>query len=277
MHRYSWFFIIVISYGLFILSGKLSKLPAPKMPVLEDRVVITAPIQLMLSGGDRFLAADIETIRSAVSGPTDGIADTLYRIRAHQAASQLNPCHEDNYYLGSILLTWGGAVAEGSQILQHATACRQWDYLPPFLYGFNQYFFHNNHGEAQSAFELAAQRSPENYAALKKISIMIAAGELKNDRSALHYLKQQHGQTTDKKLRLMLEKRIARLEGLILLRDAQKQFETVFKRPLENPNELITSKIIDSFPFDPLGIGYEFRDGMFILHQLTIQGLEEKK
>jgi hypothetical protein len=39
---------------------------------------------------------------------------------------QLNPCHEDNYYQGNALLTWGGAVAEGNELLKRATDC-----LPP--------------------------------------------------------------------------------------------------------------------------------------------------
>lgn len=77
-------------------------------PQVQDRVVLAAPILLALYGGDRFLAADMETMRLAATGMQDGQSDTNYLIRAQQVVAQLNACHEDNYYLANGLLTWGG-------------------------------------------------------------------------------------------------------------------------------------------------------------------------
>ena len=103
------------------------------VPVVEGRVVIAAPVLLLLFGGDRFLAANLEVMRLAATGVDWGQADTSYLIRAQHEVARLNPCHEDNYYLANGLLTWGGAEQEGSAVLRWATECRFWDELPPFF------------------------------------------------------------------------------------------------------------------------------------------------
>ena len=130
-------------------------------PAVADRVVISAPVQLLLAGGDRFLAANFETIRAMSTGsddPAAAAADSSFRIRAHRVVAQLNPCHEDNYYVANALLSWGGAPADGIDVLRRATECRAWDEFPPFFYGFNQWFFNRDASEARRALELAADR-----------------------------------------------------------------------------------------------------------------------
>ena len=69
------------------------------------RVVISAPILIALHGGDRFLAANLETIRLASTGVDGGFVDAGYLVRAQRVVSELNPCHEDNYYLANGLLS----------------------------------------------------------------------------------------------------------------------------------------------------------------------------
>lgn len=275
MRSNSWLWLALLGAGLFTLFSRIGPPTKPAVrAIVQERVVISAPIQLMLTGGDRFLAANMEAIRSAASGPGYGEADSRYRIRTHRVASQLNPCHEDNFYLGNALLTWGGSVDEGSDILHRAMECRVWDEAPPFFYGFNLHFFYRNELEASRAFEIAAQRSPKNYAALKKAAIMIASGQIKDDRMALEFLKRERDEANDIKLQQMLDKRIGRLEGLITLRDAQQRYENQFKRPLTSPQQLLDTHILDRIPEDPLGIGYAFFNGTFTLRQLKIEGLE---
>lgn len=246
-------------------------------PVVFDRVVVSAPVQLLLTGGDRFLAANIESIRAAATtsdNPEAAEANASFAIRARRVVAQLNPCHEDNYYLGNALLTWGGAVAEGNDLLKRATECRTWDEIPPFFYGFNQYFFLHDVEGARASLEIAAERATDNAAGFRKFAIMLAAGELKDDSAALDFLQQERTQTSDPKLQGMLDKRIARLQGLITLRAAQQRYEARFGQPLTNPQALIDSGELEAFPNDPLRIGYEFVDGRFRLKELKIAGLE---
>lgn len=246
-------------------------------PEVFDRVVVSAPVQLLLTGGDRFLAANIESIRAVATtsdNPEAAEANASFAIRARRVVAQLNPCHEDNYYQGNALLTWGGAVAEGNDLLKRATECRTWDEIPPFFYGFNQYFFLHDVESARASLEIAADRATDNAAGFRKFAIMLAAGELKDDSAALDFLQQERAQTSDPKLQAMLDKRIARLQGLITLRAAQKRYEARFGQPLTNPQALIDSGELEAFPNDPLRIGYEFTDGRFRLKELKIAGLE---
>lgn len=234
-------------------------------------IAIAAPVQILLYGGDRFLAANIETIRAAASSTAPEAHS--FSLRAHLEASRLNPCHEDNYWIGNVALSWGGAKEEGFALLRNAMRCRYWDEWPAFFYGFNQNFFNHNIKEARWALELAAQRTPHNAnaALFRNFSIMLAAGEINDTRMALELIEKERDQASDPKLKEMLAQRATRLRGLLTLRDAQAAFETKTGRPLSDPQELLDSGYLDVYPTDPLGIGYEFRDNSFQLRQVRNQ------
>jgi hypothetical protein len=232
-------------------------------------IAISAPVQTIMYGGDRYLAANIEAIRAAASSSADEAHG--FRLRAHLEASRLNPCHEDNYWIGNAALSWGGAEGEGLQLLESAIRCRYWDEWPAFFYGFNQHFFRKNTDEARWAVDLAAQRSKDNAAAFRSFYIMLAAGDIDDARLALEMIEHEREQARDLKLKKMLSKRVMRLQGLLLLRDAQARYERKFQRALAAPSDLVSSGIIKDFPDDPLGVGYNFDGKTFQLHQLGIQ------
>lgn len=232
-------------------------------------VAIAAPIQVLLYGGDRFLAANVESMRTAAANT---IVDAKnYRLQAHLVVSQLNPCHEDNYWFGNASLSWGGAEQQGFDLLSNAMHCRFWDEWPAFFYGFNQNFFLHNVDEARDALELAAQRSADNAPAFRTFSTMLAAGEINNAHMALKMLKNERDKAKDSKLREMLDKRVERMKGLLVLRDAQAEYEKRFKKGLTRPQELLESGILKNFPVDPLGIGYEFKEQTFHLKKMKIK------
>lgn len=235
----------------------------------HNEIVVAGPVQVVLYGGDRFLAANIEAIRSAAASTANDAQS--FRLRAHQTVSRLNPCHEDNYWIGNASLSWGGAADQGFELLQNAMHCRYWDEWPAFFYGFNQHFFLHNLAEARQALELAAQRSQGNAAAFHTFSLMLAAGEIDDTRAALEMLQDERDKAKDPKLHEMLDKRVNRLNGLLTLRDAQAAFEKRHNRPLTDPHELLDSGLLKDFPADPLKLGYEFRDHTFHLRQLKIE------
>lgn len=275
--RYPALLLLVVAlYWGLVLSTSTSKVGNVAGP--EGRVVIAAPLQVALAFGDRYLAANIEAMRLAATGmeanPETGAIDGNYLLRGHLAVSELNPCHEDNYYLANALLAWGGADESSNKILDVATQCRHWDFLPPFLYGFNEYFFNRNIPEAQNALKIAASRSPDNSEAMKRFSIMIGTEEFDDEAMALAYLEEQKSQAKSSTLSKSLQDRIVRLQGLLILRSAQAAYETEYDQQLVSPEELLSKEILNTFPNDPLGIGYEFVDGKFKLRQLRIQGVE---
>lgn len=260
------------SLGIFFFCTHLLHQSSPSKQFNSfEEVVIPAPIQTIMYGGDRYLGANIESARAAGANNAFNSRQGSYRIRARQVVTQLNPCHEDNYWIGNASLSWGGAVDEGLELLNRATQCRYWDEWPPFFYGFNQYFFKKNIDAAREAIELAAQRSETNNSMFRKFSIMLLAGEIDDARGALAIIKNEREKTNDPVLRDMLEKRIIRFTGLIKLRDAQASYETNFNRPPKDFQELIQSGILDSIPEDPLGLGYEYKNQKFILRELHIQ------
>lgn len=268
--------------GFGVFAGIGMSLPAARAsrPIESyDRIVVSAPVQLLMASGDRFLAANFESIRAAattVDTPDAADDNASLTLRARRVVSQLNPCHEDNYYQANAFLTWGGAVEEGNEILRKATDCRTWDELPPFYYGFSQYFFLQDFAEAQQALDKAANRATANRAFFRRLAVMIAARELKDDNAALAFLQHEREQADDPKLQSMLDQRIGRLQGLIALRAAQQRYEARFGQPLSDPQALVESGELAALPDDPLRIGYEFADGHFRLRELKIAGLKRQ-
>ncbi len=212
-------------------------------------------------------------MRLAATGMRDGQGDTSYLIRAQQVVAQLNACNEDNYYLANGLLTWGGAVNEGNQVLHAAVRCRTWDFVPAFFYGINLAFFQQDISGAQRVLELGAQRSPVNAANLRKLAVMLRAEAFADEKLALDYLIQQRSSANETKLREMLDKRVVRLQGLVALREAQRLYEAKFGR-LTSIEQLIIAGLLKALPDDPLRLGYELRDGQIILKRMKIVGLE---
>ncbi|SFP87112.1 hypothetical protein [Pseudomonas borbori] len=275
-HRYWPLLLALLGFGVFSSASQWrAHTPAPEVPVIEGRVVIAAPVLLVLFGGDRFLAASLETMRLAATGVDWGQADTGYLIRAQQVVAELNPCHEDNYYLANGLLTWGGADSEGTEVLRRAMQCRFWDELPAFFYGFNQWFFNKDIAEASRALELAAQRATGNAAGFRKMAVMLQAETFADEKLALDYLIQQRDAASDPKLHGMLDKRVVRLQGLVALREAQRRFEAE-NGALARLEQLVEAGLLPALPEDPLRLGYELRKGQIILKKMKIAGMEDQ-
>lgn len=238
--------------------------------------MIAAPIQLLMFVGDNYLAANLEAIRGATI-TLDNSKDrerAAYRLRSHLVVSQLNPCHEDNYYLGNAALTWDGMAEAGNKVLKRAAECRFWDEYPPFFYGFNEYFFNRNTDVAYQALMEASNRATNNAAALQKLAIMINAESMDDVEMAISYLEQEKQRSKDAKLKHMLDRRLTRLQGLKALREAQHRYEEATGKKLEHPQQLIEQGIIDAYPVDPLGLGYAYSNHEFQLAQRKIQGVE---
>ncbi|MBS7663906.1 hypothetical protein I0D00_18420 [Pseudomonas lalucatii] len=269
--------LALLGFGLFSAASQWrTQVPEQAAPVIEGRVVIAAPVLLALFGGDRFLAANLETMRLAATGVDFGRADTGYLVRAQQEVAKLNACHEDNYYLANGLLTWGGADREGTEVLRRAMQCRFWDELPAFFYGFNQAFFNKDIAEASRALELAAQRATGNAAGFRKLAVMLQAERFADEKLALDYLTEQRDAARDDpKLHAMLDKRVARLQGLVALREAQRRFEGEHGA-LQALEQLVEYELLSALPEDPLRLGYELTEGRIVLKKLKVAGMEEQ-
>ena len=263
--------LIAISFATFIALQCDRNDPGLR-PADETYLGFTLPakIQLFLFAGDRYLASNIEFITTAANNMSGGTHALASRANAHKVVAELNPCYEDNLYFSNAFLSWGGLPEEGNRILAQSTACRTWDDIPPFFLGFNRYFFFHDIQGAELALQQAIDRSDKNKVALQRLYISIKSEKFDDRELALAYLKQEQDQADNAELKEALQKRIGRLNGLIILEKAQADFERKFNRPLAKPQELIEHGIITVYPTDPLGIGYEFRDNAFHFRQLRI-------
>jgi len=277
MRRRTSLLLALLAFALFaVIAAWRAQQPVLLTPQLSaDRVVIPAPLLVVLHGGDRFLAADLETMRLSATGMDDRGVDTGYLVRAQREVARLNACHEDNYYLANGLLTWGGAVEQGNEVLRAAVDCRFWDEFPPFFYGINLSFFQRDNEQAARVLEIGAQRATHNAAGMLKMAVMLRAEQFADERLALDYLTHQRDSSTDPKLKDMLAKRVIRLQGLIDLRAAQRRFEAEHG-PLASLEQLVEAGTLAALPADPLRLGYELREGHIELKKLKIAGLEEQ-
>lgn len=265
----------LMAVGLFYLANQF-RLPPHTRIALQPapQMVIAAPIQLLMYAGDSHLAANIESIRISTLGGSESPVFAQYRVRSYDLISLLNPCHEDNLYLSNAMLSWGGSVDTANTILERATECRYWDYIPPFFLSFNRYFFKRDIDGAIHAMDMAAMRNEENRSALRKASIVMASEKFNDEKIAVEYLQNERDRTTDPKMAKMLDRRLKRLHGLLTLRNAQTRYEKVKGHPLRDPNDLISSGFLDTYPEDPTRIGYELVDGEFQLRGIRINGVE---
>lgn len=266
-----WGGIVALAVFLLLVWRRGGSLP----PQVDNgpQVVVPASVQVLLYGGDRFLAASVESVRAAASGRDLEASQGSYRLRAHRVVAQLNPCHEDNYWIGNAALSFGGASDMGSDLLLRAIRCRFWDEMPPFLYGFNQRFFNSDLVKARRAFELAADRATSNAAGFRQMAIMVTVNALRDAQAALAMLQAERDAARDPKLRAMLDRRIVRMEGLLTLREARRVYEERTGKPLGSAAQLVEAGVLKALPADPMRIGYELRDGEFYLRQLKVPGL----
>lgn len=225
----------------------------------DEEMVLSLPVsvQLLLSGGDRYLAANIGVFRSQTSGVFEA-SDNNYRVLAETqlAAALLNPYHEDNYWTVGANLSWNNQVPIAQDILMRAANARVWDEMPLFFHGFNRFYFeHNMLGAAQDA-QLASLRTKggQNQGLL---SIASRWAEKDADTSAaISLLQGMLKNTADKNTKRLISARVTRLEGLILLRDAVKIFRVKEGRSPDQLEELVDKRYLKELPQDPFRRGY---------------------
>lgn len=221
---------------------------------------VTPPlfIQVGLSGGDRFLAANFSVFRSLIASSRDNQPEK-YAVQAkvHSDASWLNPAHEDNYYIATAVLPWNGQIQATQSLLSSATSARPFDWLPPFFYAFNQYhFLADPIGGAEWMKKASLQtKDVDNQIWLNKIAAMWISRGI-NRNSSYQILLGMAAQTRHNSLRLDILKRADQLQNLILLDQAAQSFASTYGRRPNTVNELVESAIIKLPPKDPYNAEY---------------------
>ena len=175
-------------------------------------------------------------------------------------SSFLDPYFSQTYRLAQATLPWHTEkVQETITILTRSKNHRTWDWLPSFFMGFNYFYFLNDNLTASKVLMHAAN-IPGAPVPLATLASRLAskAGQA---QVALDFLVSIHDRTEDDNIRLLLEKRILTLRGVVQLQAAIEQFKHTFGRLPETLDELVTFNILPRLPENPSGKSFTYADG----------------
>lgn len=240
--------------------GQLSFVARQKADT-ETSVKLPIFVDVALAGGDRYLAANIGTVRGMVAS-VEASANSEAGLRLLAAiqkdVSRLNPGHEDNYYVAAGNLVGTPLHTDGQWILRRAIDARPFDFLPPFFYAVNRMHYDKEPVDGARWMQVAAARSGEedNRASMEKIA---ARWLLRGDdpSMAVAVLDMMAQQARTHGLRQHFVKRAQQARDLMELQQAIDFYAERHARRPENLEQLVAAGILKRLPDDPFGKGYE--------------------
>jgi hypothetical protein len=225
----------------------------------EMQVALPRFIQVALTGGDRYLAANIATWRSLVAS-LERMEKDNYAIQARlqRDAAWLNPGQEDNYYVAAAVLPWAGELDAAQDVLWRASEARQFDWQPIFFYAFNVYQFKKDSVTAAKLLHEGSRRpmSETNHYMFEQIAASWYEKGYSPD-VALRIVENMAQNARSSGFRKFLEARAGRLQTLLDLREATTQFKAREGRSPRALAELVYAGLIATIPADPFGMGFE--------------------
>ncbi len=243
------FLIALGGYVFFVRS--LDRIPLRKTQDAIN-VAVPAPLQVVMAGGDRYLAANLAVFRALVIG-TEEFDRKTYEIlaRVQRDAARLNPAHEDNYYISQAILPWSGEVEADLFIQKSATESRPWDFMPAFFWGFDRYYFLHDPSGAAKIMEQAADKIPENRESFLSLGARWRekGGEPREAKAILEAMAES---TRDKNMQTQLRQRAEKLGRLVLLHDAAKSFVQKNGRAPSSLQELMDEGLTNRFTLPSL-------------------------
>ena len=244
-----------VVYG--IAAQRLSALPRPSG---RPELLIALPrfAQVVLAGGDRYLAANLAGFRVLVAdtgrmGPDD------YSVQAklQRDIAWFNPAHEDNYYIAAAILPWNGEVDAAQYVLRKASDARVFDWYPLFHFGFLFYHFRNDPATGAQWLLKGVPRvknQQDQWALQNAAALWIEKGYQTANAAGL--VDAMAADSPPGAFRNYLKVRASRLRDLAILQNAVKRFRERFGTDVEKLDELVSSGVIAEIPADPLGFGY---------------------
>lgn len=257
--RKSMVVCLILGGGLYSFSI-LTLSARPHASATQEMLVsLPVPVQILASGGDRFLAANIAVWRSLVVS-TERMHPENFRVQAQLQVdvSWLNPRNEDNYWVAAAILPWNGQVGAAQTVLRRASQARAYDWQPQFYYAFGLYYFDRQPAAAAAWLRSAAPDLPVE--ADKYMLETIAAHwyERRFDPEvAVGYLEEMAKTSRSSAFRNHLKMRAERMRALAELRKAAKVFAERIGRPPATLDDLVAAGIVAIIPTDPFGEGFD--------------------
>ena len=260
--------VALLAATIFVATAQRLK-SAPRQSVrVEMQVALPLFVQVFMTVGDRFLAANIAAIRALVVDiPRMKPEEFAILAKVQEDVSWLNPGHEDNYYIAAAILPWQGEFDAAQRILARATKARHFDYQPAFYYGFNLLHFKGDAAGASAWIREAAEYLPEGGDRIQMQNLAAIWMDKAQDVDlAIRVVEAMARQTKRRDFQRFLEMRVTRLRALQSLRGAEATYRQRFDRAPATLQDLLDTGIVASLPQDPFGFGFEIdRLGRVIL------------
>jgi hypothetical protein len=251
---------MLLAATVFVATAQRLK-SAPRQNVsIEIQVALPLFVQVFMTMGDRYLAANVAAIRALVVAPDRMQADEFKILaKVQKDVSWLNPGHEDNYYIAFAILPQYGELEAAQTILARATRARHFDYQPAFFYGFNQWHYKRDPAGAAAWMREAAKHLPDPDQQLTMQNLAARWVDRAQDTElAIRVVEALAREARRKDFRAYLETRVVRLRQLHQLRTAAMTYRERFGRPVSTLQELVDSGILPALPQDPFGFGFGF-------------------
>ncbi len=258
--RIGWRPLASLLLGGLIFALAQAQIQRVKRSQVNAEIMISLPafVQVVLAGGDRYLAADWASIRALVT-ETSRMGPEDFRVLAEvqRDASWLNPAHEDNYYIAAAILPWEGQVDAAQAILRRATLARPFDVNPPFYYAFHLVQFFGDGLGAADWLRQAATKLPDPQQGLVLETFAVRWLDRSQDiELAARIADDMAARTKRKDFATYLHLRATRLRDLAALRSAASVYREQYGRPVKALSELVESGLVKSLPADPVGSGF---------------------
>lgn len=227
---------------------------------LSPELLVTLPrsVQVLLSAGDRYLAANLAGFRVLVADTLRmNAADFAVQAKLQTDIAWLNPAHEDNYYIAAALLPWNGQLEASQFVLRRASEARLRDYQPLFYYAFNYYHFLRDPATAAGLLLKGVERTDDQqdqWALQNLAARWIERGY--QTSAAAGIVDAMAKNAPPGAFKNYLAKRALRLDELARLQELAKRYRELTGHSLSDLQQLVDSGLIAEFPIDPLGVGF---------------------
>ncbi len=256
-YRLPWLLLLC---GVAVYATAVHGLRAIPRPPLDERLRLAMPayVQVLLAGGDKYLASNLEVFRAVTLSAV--IADpNSYAIQAkiQQQANLLNPYNQDNAYLAAAVLAWEGQVEIAQWILNRTTIARDWDPEPPFYQGFNAYYFDKDYERAGELALIAAERADGINRRFFRMTASRWFAQTEDKDTAIRLLRILQQTTTDADIQRQLAARIVQTENLHRIQTAMQLYTLLNGRPARQLTDLLEQGYLLVLPRDPFNHGFE--------------------
>lgn len=261
MHRslrvFCWLAGALALLAYHVAQTRLSGFPRDRA---EPELLISLPrfAQVLMAGGDRYLAANLAGFRVLVADTGRmQAADYAVQARLQRDIAWFNPIHEDNYYIGAAILPWTGQLDAAQYVLQRASRARIFDWYPLFHYGFLFYHFHRDPASGAKLLLEAAPRVTDvqdQWALQNLAALWIEKGY--QTGSAADLVEGMAADSPPGAFRNYLEIRAGRLRDLDRLQNAVTQYRERYGKGIDRLDQLVAAGLLAEIPQDPLGLGF---------------------